>query len=547
MGRHARRACARARDRRGSRRRTHPQAGGHATARALRATDRAGGRRLELNRPRLRIAQRARWLRVLEPLRSGPWVQVRGGHALILLVDDQPEVREHVGRVLENKGYRVAPCPDAAQALETVRSAPSDRFGLAIVDLDLGSGPEGGLSLITELKRLQPDLPVIVLTGKGTIPLAVEALRRGAQDVLEKDLYIEETLEIRLDRARQLVEIVRDNRRLERENRSLRRTTAFVRELQRRAYEPIGRSEPFVRLLERARRLAAIPRPVLIRGERGTGKELVAATIHYAGPRASKPFVTVNCAAFSGQLLESEMFGHEKGAFTGADRQKIGRFELADGGTLFLDEIGNMSPEFQEKLLRVLEYQRFERVGGSRTIAVDVRVIAATNADLEAMMADGSFRPDLYDRLAFEVLEVPPLRERPGDIPLLVEHFARAFAREVKLPEARFRPAALAAMQRYPWPGNVRELKNVVERLVFRAAGTPIEFEALPEEIRAPEAQPTEALPFRERLADLERRMLVDALERCGWNQKRAAAALGISYDQFRHYYRKHGLRRPAR
>jgi psp operon transcriptional activator PspF len=469
---------------------------------------------------------------------------------MILIVDDQPEVRDYVAKLLAKKGHEVESAATREAALDLLRKRANE-LELAILDLDLGGGAESGLDLLAKFRAEAPKLPVIILSGKGTIELAVRALKAGAQEFLEKDLYIEEHLDASLEKVRRFYEIVEENRRLERENTDLRRTATFVREMQQTKYRAVGDSPGMRALLERARALASIPRPVLIRGERGSGKELVAAAIHYAGERRRKPFVAVNCAAFSGQLLESEMFGHEKGAFTGADKQKVGRFELADQGTLFLDEIGNMSLEFQEKVLRVIEYQEFERVGGTARLSVNVRVIAATNADLEALMEKGEFRRDLYDRLTFEVLRVPPLRERREDIPLLAAHFAQRFAAEVKLPQKRFSDAALRALQAYAWPGNIRELKNVVERLVFAVARDEVDAADIPPEIRAPRASAgggaaAAAGNFTERIEALEREMLERGLADAGQNQKKAAALLGLTYDQFRHYYKKHGLKRDA-
>jgi len=464
---------------------------------------------------------------------------------LILMVDDQPEVREYVAKLLVKRGYRVDAHEAGETALETLRKRPND-FRLAILDMDLGGGPDAGLDLLARMKALVPDLPVIILSGKGTIELAVKATKLGAAEFLEKNLYIEESLDASLEKVRRFVAVVEEARKLRRENEGLEKTAGFARELQQIKYRAIGKSGAFKALLDRASALASIPRPVLILGERGTGKELVAATIHYAGERRKKLFVSVNCAAFSGQLLESELFGHEKGAFTGADKQKLGRFEIADGGTLFLDEIGNMSAEFQEKVLRVLEYQEFERVGGTRPLRVDVRVIAATNADLEAKMDAGEFRRDLYDRLAFDVLRVPALRERPDDIPILAEHFARRFAAEVKLPERRFTAAALEALARCPWPGNVRELKNVVERLVFSVQEPEIDAPHIPRDLRDAKRAASAVTGFAERVESLEREMLDAALSEAGGNQKKAAAALGLTYDQLRHYYKKHSLRRSS-
>ena len=301
----------------------------------------------------------------------------------------------------------------------------------------------------------------------------------------------------------------------------------------------IGNHPALLAVLEKATRLASIPRPVLVRGERGTGKELVARHIHCAGTRAKGPFVTINCGAFGGDLLRSELFGHERGAFTGASERRIGKLEEADGGTLFLDEIGNMSMEFQEKVLRVVEYQQFERTGGSASIQVDVRIVAATNADLEGMVAANEFRADLYDRLRFAELNLPPLRERRSDIPAIITHIARALATE--MPGMDWRPFsadALGDLMRYYWPGNIRQLKNVIEHVYIMGDGTEDEIQPneLPREITAVE-------PIGDTFDDLvtafERSLILDALKNCRDNQKAAAESLALTYDRFRHYYRK--------
>jgi transcriptional regulator with GAF, ATPase, and Fis domain len=300
--------------------------------------------------------------------------------------------------------------------------------------------------------------------------------------------------------------------------------------------------------------VARVPRPVLILGERGTGKELVAAAIHRISPRAQRPFITMNCAAVTETLLESELFGHEPGAFTGATKRKEGKFELAHGGTLFLDEIGNMSLEFQQKILRVLEYPRFERVAGTQTIEVDVRVIAATNSDLHAEMSEGKFRRDLYDRLTFEVIQLPPLRERMEDVPVLAVHFLSMFRADVPGIVAReFTGAALEKLVEYDFPGNVRELKNVVERAAYACDRPAIDaadvVRALPPSAASGAAAADTAhfvddpsLPLPERTAAFEKAICKDALERARWNQREAAESLGMTYDQFRHLYRKYGL-----
>ncbi|NLT65467.1 MAG: sigma 54-interacting transcriptional regulator [Acidobacteria bacterium] len=301
-----------------------------------------------------------------------------------------------------------------------------------------------------------------------------------------------------------------------------------------------GNSPVFLAVVEQARKLAGIPRPLLIRGERGTGKELLARYIHRQSDRSEKPYVVVNCAAFEDQLIVSEMFGYEKGAFTGALETRAGRFELADGGTLFLDEVANMSRQAQEKLLRVIEYQKFERLGGTRSIKVNVRIIAATNADLEEMMKSGEFLRDLYDRLCFAELVLPPLRKRREDIPLLIMHFVRLLHNEMpNLEEKTFSPVAIADMQAYHWPGNIRQLKNIVERLYISDEDCLIQASELPLEITT--IEPIHGT-FEEKVRAYEKTLLLNALKEKLGNQRSAAESLGMTYDQFRHYYRKYKL-----
>ncbi len=323
--------------------------------------------------------------------------------------------------------------------------------------------------------------------------------------------------------------------------------------------EPLGQSESFLDFMARLSRVARVERPVLVVGERGTGKELAARRLHFLSRRWNRPLVTLNCAALASTLIESELFGYEAGAFTGAAARRIGRFEAADGGTLFLDEIANIPLEVQEKILRTVEYGVFERVGGTRAVQVDVRIIGATNADLAALARDGSFKRDLLDRLSFEVLFVPPLREREGDVPLLAGHFAAHMAGELGREEVpAFSDEAADALASYGWPGNVRELKNVVERAVYRADApliTEIDFdpfqspyaaaetpsEASSEEpAAAPTPSPLPEVPLPDAVRDLEVRMLRRALARARHSQKRAAELLGLTYGQFRHLYRKH-------
>ena len=317
----------------------------------------------------------------------------------------------------------------------------------------------------------------------------------------------------------------------------------------------IGHSPAFLAMLDEVSRVAGLDRPVLVIGGRGTGKELVAARLHFLSQRWDRPLIKLNCAALAESLLESELFGHEAGAFTGAVRAHAGRFERAEGGSLFLDEIATCSPAVQEKLLRAVEYGEFERVGGSRTLACDVRVIGATNADLPALAAAGKFRADLLDRLAFEVITLPPLSARPEDIPLLAEHFALAMARQLGRPWfAGFTAAALDRLRRHPWPGNVRELRNAVERSVARAADPDAPVDAIsfdpfaspwrpaPAADASPPAAPPSSGGFTEQVAAFERRLLETALTESRFNQKQAATALGLGYHQFRRLLARHRL-----
>ena len=331
----------------------------------------------------------------------------------------------------------------------------------------------------------------------------------------------------------------------------------------------IGQSPEFLALLDRVSQVAPVERPVLVIGERGTGKELIAARLHFLSPRWAQAYVRVNCAALSEDLLESELFGHEAGAFTGARTRHAGRFERANGGTIFLDEIANASLRVQEKILRVVEYGEFERIGGEKTLKTDVRIAGATHADLPALARDGKFRADLLDRLAFEVIALPPLRARWEDIPILAQHFAQAMARELGRDRfAGFGMNAMRTLMQHDWPGNVREMKNAVERAVSRAIATeqdgPVDVIELdpfahpwtPAPPQQPKdgaeddsesaAAPAAAQSFGAQVSALERRLLEDALHQHGWHQGRAARALGLSYDQLRHYMRKHAIKRPA-
>ncbi len=458
----------------------------------------------------------------------------------ILVADDQPEVRDYVTKILEKNGFEVAHTQTAEETIERVRR-DRDSIRMVILDLDFGPDKMDGMAALERIKSLLPDLPVVMLSGKGTIQIAVKAIKdHKAFDFIEKDTATEERLDACLERARHDWEVMAENRRLKVENATLKHKADYFESRIRNRYRMVGKADALRIVIEKAEKLASVPRSVLIRGERGVGKEIVAATIHYAGNRAKKPFVTVNCAAVTGTLIESELFGHEKGAFTGAESRRVGRFEMADGGTLFLDEIGNMASEFQDKILRVIEYQEFERIGGTETIKVDVRVIGATNANIEEMIEKGQFRADLFDRLTFDTVVVPPIRERREDIPVLIDHFTRNLEEKCPgIPTATFDKKVIDALVDYTWPGNVRQLKNTVERLIFAADGGEIGLDDLPPEVVDGEKEP---VGFHEKVERLERDLISKGLRDSNGNQKKASEILGLTYDQFRHYYRKFGL-----
>ena len=462
----------------------------------------------------------------------------------VLIADDQPEVLDLLAEKLRSRGKEVAAFATGAELARHLLQTTDD-VELIVLDLDFGAGEPDGITTLKQIKRDRPDIPVIILTGKGSVDAAVDAVQQGAADFIEKDLFVEDKLELSMEKVERMLQVMRENAQLRARNEALDRDNRLYRSELGRRYRIVSDSPVIQGILRQVEQIASVPRPVLIRGERGTGKELIAAALHYGSDRAERPFVKLNCAAVSESLLEAELFGHEKGAFTGANEARRGRFEMADGGTLFLDEIGNTSLEFQQNLLRVIEYPEFERVGGNRTIRVDVRVVAATNADLGEAIASGHFRADLYDRLRFSELSIPPLRQRREDIRLLVDHFAAEMAREVaSVPSRRFSLGALSALETYAWPGNVRELKFAVERALCVATGDSVETADLPPEIAAGETDGSgrTAASFDDQLSALERGILQRALDDGGGSQKDAAAALDLTYDRFRHLLRKHGL-----
>ncbi len=467
-------------------------------------------------------------------------------NAHILIADDQPEILNTLAESLVAEGRSVHVCCSGTEALAYLRQEERS-VDLVILDLDFGPDEPDGLEILREIRKEDEALPVIILTGKGTVETAVTALRYGATDFIEKDFYIEDRLELSLEKLDRVLSVLNENERLKAEVQDLDREVRFYRDEVGKRYRVIGKSRQMDQVLHQAERVASIPRPVLVLGEPGTGKELVAAAIHYGGVRKDRPFVKVNCAALSSHLLESELFGHEKGAFTGATDERPGKFEAANGGTLFLDEIGNTSPEFQQNVLRAIEYQEIQRVGSAHSTKVDVRIIAATNANLEEEITAGRFRQDLYDRLRFEVIRIPALRERPEDIPPLAEHFVQLILEEVPgLVQRAFSEQALTALIRYPWPGNVRELKFAAERAACVAGGTSLEIEDFPPEVTQGESvgAGTDGQGFEAELEAFELGLLRRALSGTGWNQRKAADSLELSYDQFRHFYRKHNLSR---
>jgi two-component system nitrogen regulation response regulator NtrX len=373
----------------------------------------------------------------------------------ILVVDDEHGILLALKGVLEDEGYRPILVENGESALRRLQEQPVD-----LVLLDIWLPGRDGVAILQEIVQGWPDVPVIMMSGHGTIETAVRTTKLGAYDFIEKPLSLEKTLLV----LRHALE----ERRLARENSELLRQAET-------SVEIVGEDPAMVELRRRIDLAAAGAGRVLVTGEHGTGKELVARSIHIRSPRRLRPFVEVNCAALPVELVESELFGHERGAFTGAVELRRGKFEQADGGTLFFDEIGDMAPRTQGTLLRVLENQCFERVGGSKPVRADARVIAATNRRLDDLIAGGLFREDLFYRLAVISLHVPPLRERRGDIPRLAEHFLRGFCAQSGIHEKRFAPSALAALSDHSWPGNVRELRNCVERLVMMVTGDHIE------------------------------------------------------------------------
>jgi DNA-binding NtrC family response regulator len=444
----------------------------------------------------------------------------------ILIVDDEANARSALVELLRDEGHEVDGAADGFKALPKLESFSPD-----VVVTDMKMPGMDGLELLGKVLAMDPDIGVVLMTAHGDITSAVAAMRQGALDYLTKPINLSELFLV-LERSL-------ERRQLRREARQMRSRLA-----QRHRLDAIvGSSPPMRALAEAVLQVAPSRASVLITGESGTGKELVAAAIHEHSPRAGKPFVKLHCAALAESILESELFGHEKGSFTGAATRKDGRFQLADGGTLFLDEIGEISPTIQVKLLRFLQERELERVGGTQTIKVDVRVIAATNRDLGQMVKDGRFREDLYYRLNVVPIQMPPLRARPSDIPALAMHFLRIYAADNDKTITGFDDAALARLAAHGWPGNVRELENAVERAVVVCRGQELTAADLPPHLIASkdgrEADGRPVVPGAS-LAELEKHAILRTLEHTGGSTSRAAEILGISPRKIQYRLREY-------
>ena len=429
----------------------------------------------------------------------------------ILVADDERNIREGLAEALRLEGYEVALAADGEEALKAVEEG---RIDLVVTDLRMPK--VSGNEVLKRVAGSYPGMPVIVLTGHGTIEDAVDSMRVGAFDFITKP--------VNLDHLSMLIRRALESRELERQNQELQREI----ESQKRISSIIGRSPEMKKIFDLLRRVAPTKASVLITGESGVGKELIADALHNLSPRADKPFVKVHCAALAESLLESELFGHEKGAFTGAAGRKRGRFELAHEGTLFLDEIGEINQNVQIKILRALQERKFERVGGEDTVEVDVRVVAATNRDLKAEIEKGNFREDLFYRLNVVAIHVPPLRERKDDIPLLASAFLREFADENGKAIEGFDPKARAALYAYRWPGNVRELRNCVESAVVMAKGSLVALDDLPPSVGEAGGVDVIRIPSGSSMAEAEKVMIRETLAAQGGNKSRTAEILGI-------------------
>ena len=452
-------------------------------------------------------------------------------NATVLVVDDEPLIRWALVNRLKQEGYRTLEAGTAGDAVA------QHRDGADLVLLDYALPDANGLAVLKQIKESDPDTLVIMLTANTEVETAVDAMKHGAFHYATKPFDLDEVVLV--------VEKALETTQLRREVRVLRASQAQPYGLR----SIVGDSPPIVAVRELLQRISVSPAStVLLTGESGTGKDLAAKVIHYASSRAARPFMNVTCSALPETLLESELFGHERGAFTGADRMKRGLLESADGGTVFLDEIGEMVPLLQAKLLRFLEEKSFKRVGGASDITVDVRVIAATNHALHEAVKKGGFREDLFYRLNVMAVPLPPLRDRREDVPLLLKHYIDSFNTEFRKKVRGLTPGALAVLKNYTWPGNVRELRNAVERAMLLSDGTELGEEHFPM-LRSSESAITAEValpPTGINLEELEHSLVMQALERSGWNQTKAAGLLGLNRDQIRYRIEKFKLEKPA-
>ncbi len=442
----------------------------------------------------------------------------------VLIVDDEEGIRRSLEGILGDEGFTTSPAADGEAAIAAIEAdgAPD------LVRLDIAMPGRDGVEILVELSKRWPDLPVVMMSGHGTIETAVRTTRHGAYDFIEKPLSIDKLL-LTLQHALERSNLKRENVRLRAQNL--------------RAHEILGDSLQVAKLKEQIQLAAPSNGWVLISGDNGTGKELVARQIHTQSRRAEGPFVEVNCAAIPEELIESELFGHEKGAFTGAVAQKQGKFELAHGGTLFLDEVADMSLMTQAKVLRILQEQTFVRVGGTELLDVDVRVIAATNKDLEQEISTGRFREDLYYRLNVIPFRVPALRERAEDVPILARTFVEEFCREAGVLPKPITPAAAKLLSGHSWPGNVRELRNLMERVVIMSPGSAIGVRDLPDTLRvSADPESTAAATLDEARKSFERDYLLARLAEHGWNISRTAEAIGLARESLSRKIKAHEI-----
>ncbi|MBN1356839.1 sigma-54-dependent Fis family transcriptional regulator [bacterium] len=455
----------------------------------------------------------------------------------ILVVDDEQSMCDFLSILLEKEGYNVISATSGMEALKTLRQGTS--VDLVISDIMM---PEmNGMELLKHLKAFNPNILVIMITAYATTENAIQAMKQGAYDYVTKPFKVDE-IKIIVQKAFESLKLKEENIFLKQEIRSKRQFENII-----------GISSKMIRVFETIRKIADLTSTVLIAGESGTGKELVASAIHYNSVRKDKPFVTVNCGALPENLLESELFGHVKGSFTGAIHNKEGLFEIADGGTFFLDEVAEMSPPIQVKLLRVLNDRKFKRVGGVEDISVDVRIISATNKDLTHLTETNQFREDLFYRLNVIPIHVPPLRERREDIPILVDHFIRKYCKNLNKNKMRITAEALNYLQSYSWPGNVRELENVIERCValesdelITPSSLPSNLYSLTEQFVVPSTViPEGGLDLESVVGEYEKSILINALRRAKWIKKDAAKLLNVSFRSLRYRVEKYGLEHP--